>query len=475
MAHLEMEEVGFDDWLLKIDKATRIADEIAERHRPFMGHFSDNGLTLIPTTCVEWSRVAGYEHEKGVKWFSIGLYSDGRELRKQSMGSGSYFSMMASIMWNAALYIHFTRKPIHIGAAEATAARFLKLSNIGGMNNDEETVRQRIAMAAKAAGDYVNVVLATAMDSDGLIGEGGLDIIKENNSLLRSLQKGRCVNKALRNRIADSLVADGIGQCATRDEQERMLCRYVARDHKLKGGALRAIRRRLAVIPRYMDEGVSPLIPYDFGGDNPVNMDRSRKADQRFAELLEDIEQGHAMTSAERRFVCTYLKKNPDMRTDLEEARETYRLTANTEKLDRCEPPRNSLKEYVMVGVPHTRAAGEEKCPKVLNVLNVPNHSPIFPQVNCTAMKGCNPSKKSGARKGLDRATRIGKAMLNGEDILDADRKFMGRWLARNPDYAGLFAQNREHMRMERKRVIKERHAERKSFTEQSPDGRKEQ
>lgn len=458
MAHLEMEEVGFDDWQLKMDVVMKTTIELDRRYRPSMSHFSDDGLTIIPTSCKDWASTVGIEHDERVKWFSIGMYKEHGELRRQSFGSGAYLSMVTAILWNAALYIHFTRKPVHTGAAEATAARFLRLSNIGGMNNDEETIRQRIAMAAKAAGAYVNVVLAMAMDNEGHIGGVGLEMIESNNREILFCRQGRCVNSRLRNLIADALVRDGIGQCATRDEQERMLCRYAVNDSRLKRGALRAIRRRLMLLPKYMDEGVSPILPYGLGG-NAVNIERSRQADYRFAELLEGIEQGHIMNMTERRFVCTYLKKNPAMRKDLEEARRTYKLVTETEKCDILDgeyrTPCHSLKEYVMVGVSDTHSKSVT-CPTQCTRSTPP--SPIFPQAKRSDMVGCDTSvlnravedTRESVHRDADRRFRTVMAdVAEGKAMSACDRKFVSRMCA-DGKYAKMYADVKEARRRNR-------------------------
>lgn len=65
---------------------------------------------------------------------------------------------------------------------------------------------------------------------------------------------------------------------------------------------------------------------------NTVNMERSLKADSRFDDILKAIRHGYVMTHAERQFVCAHLKKKPEKRACLLEARIARKRAVEAEK-----------------------------------------------------------------------------------------------------------------------------------------------
>lgn len=406
-----------------------------------------NGITKIPVRHDDWAQKVGYEHDYGVRWFSVACTKKDGVLTPQTIGHTQFVSLAVSILWNSAMYAFFTGKWPSDDAAYVTAMEHLKRSNC-----PEDLARD----ACSAVQEYCDTFLGMVVSSDGTINRSGLGVLEQlHGKICRN--GGKCVNRRLRRKIADRLYESGIAYAESREEQEAMIAAAVRDDPRLKKCASNGIRRLLVVDGRYVTEGRCPIIVSPQNGMNYVNEGRVNAALDRFSSLVTAIGNGYVPTDSEMRSMRRTYARFPELKPVYAECTARINGRKSTDTLDTLDTswthPQNPNNKK-RFGGPSTGTKSVQK-----QTPQQPTPS-TFPQVNGGDFGVWKCPK---AERDRERAERVGAAMMRGEDIADADRKFIGRWLKRNPEAEELFRQNRERMRTERKLVIKGRGKERRA------------
>ena len=263
--------------------------------------YSEKGLAQIPITNKEWAAWVGYEHDEQTLWFypSVKLNLDGTPIR-QKYGYRQVVPLAKSVIWNAALYLHYLQKPLHPRAIlNAITQSLCKDSNC----QPPEFIDPLAARMAKLC----STVLSVVCNVSGHINRCGLQILKED---LDTNYKGRtCTNRALRRKVCMQLVAQGIGGLETRVQQHNRILQALKAYPALKGSAVRAIERMLTLDKQLleMNDGVALLLPYtqeERKGlcDNSHAEDTKAKTLQRVQALKDKLATGVKLSVAERMF-----------------------------------------------------------------------------------------------------------------------------------------------------------------------------
>lgn len=263
--------------------------------------YSEDGLPQIPITNKDWATWVGYEHDEQTLWFypSVEVRSDKTVVRKK-YGYKQVIPLAKSVIWNAALYLHFLQKPLHPRAiVKAVTQSLYKDSNC----QPQEFITPLAALIAKLCATVLSIVC----NDSGHINRCGLQILKDD---LDTEYKGKtCTNKALRRRVCMQLVARGIGGLGTRTQQHNCILQALKAYPSLKGSAVRAIERMLTLDKKLlaMNDGVAILLPYTLEERkmlcaNSYAMSTKDRTLQRVRILRDKLSRGVLLSAAERKF-----------------------------------------------------------------------------------------------------------------------------------------------------------------------------
>lgn len=295
--------VTAESWQDALSLISVILDYVTKSYDTSTGiiDYSDEGLSQIPITNKEWALWVGYEHDEQTLWFypSVKRHPDGT-LSRQKYGYKQAIPLAKSVIWNAALYLHFIQKPLHPRAIIKAITQSLWRDS----NCEPQEV---IAPLASLMARLCSAVLSVVCNNSGHINRCGLQILKEE---LDTEYKGRtCTNKMLRRRVCMQLVAQGIGGLETRTQQRNCILQVLKAYPSLKGSAVRAIERMLTLDKKLLElnNGVAILLPYTFEErkglcSNSYATNTKNKALQRVQDIKDKLFNGGALTAAERVF-----------------------------------------------------------------------------------------------------------------------------------------------------------------------------
>lgn len=294
--------VTLESWQGSLSIINQLKDYVSETFGETEGvvPYSDDGLSQVPVTNKQWAKWVGYEHDEQTLWFRPAVK---RQLNgffvRQPYGAKTVLHLARSVVWNATLYIHFLRKPLH--------PRAMFKAFVQSLMRDSTCPQDLVEPLASQLSRICYRVIAVICDGNGRINRCGIQFLKDN--LDTTLHKRSCTNRTLRRNVCLQLVAQGIGGLETRIQQRNRIIRVLNGYPALKGSAVRSIERMLTKDGELlkMNGGVAILLPYAKSElkvlrNNTPNDSKRGSALERVKYLQEKIARGEKLTAAERTF-----------------------------------------------------------------------------------------------------------------------------------------------------------------------------
>ena len=296
-------DITRESWLNQIAYLKRLIKNTDESYADCMGkpYTSMDGLFQIPLINKEWAKWVGYEHDEQTLWFKpIVKKSRNGFLVRGIYGPKSAVALVRALTWNAALYIHFLKKPIaHDAIIRATRSSIVDWSSCP-VDLVPDVIKNIETLCIK--------ILSAVSTDKGEINRASLQFLK-NDIGEELLGRRTCVNHALRKNICNQLIVNGIATMKTRLEQQVLIRNTLKNVDALKSSAVRAIERMLTIDKTVlkMTGGLSILLPYTKEEKTSIykknRMDKVKvDVNDRFLEICEKLANGEKLNATERKF-----------------------------------------------------------------------------------------------------------------------------------------------------------------------------
>lgn len=298
---LTRENITAREWSSILKTIAKLAKNIESTYGKSFGKplIARRGLSQIPITNSDWAAWVGYEHEEQTLWFKqILRRSPSGYLVKCLYGPPSLLALAKSVVWNAAMYIHFLQKPLSERAMYKAILQSLQ---------DSSCPEQQRQQVADATATLCTAILASVSDSNGKINRCAIQLLKDD--LDTRLGPRTCTNRNLRRNLCKQLLIRGIATLNSRTMQQNMLREAVKNEPRLKGSAVRSIERMLILDKRLIEinDGVTILLPYTTEEISKIHADTKLKSNRlstenRVLAIKEKIRNCETLSGADRKF-----------------------------------------------------------------------------------------------------------------------------------------------------------------------------
>lgn len=264
---------------------------------------NENGIRMSPCTAQLWRRDVGIEHDEYTCYFKHWFKKVDGKLQVCKFSHLALMPLVRSCVWQGLLYEFITG---NLCGREAVRLRVEdELEHYSNLTSSQ--MRQSAGMLAQ---DLFNLVKNHLGAKESPLTRAGLGAAERIVINLPGLDYRNCrkgwSNRKLRQEIAQRIIDSGIALLPTRKEQEAFIWQWIGTNNFLKQTAPAAILKMLC---KYFDPetGEVAIKPWQ---DNELSEIRrearlrstAEKVLQRAEEIRRKIQQGQALTGAERYF-----------------------------------------------------------------------------------------------------------------------------------------------------------------------------